>query len=115
MHLREAVFLHCMMKTENLYVYMYIHRKKTSVLLIIPLFLSNLALYWFTAVGSETLFYSNKYYRRPDWLFPRSYCYFPPKPPDTPDPSAISRQNLCCHVINLQALFPFHCQSALNM
>ncbi len=36
-----------------------------------------------------------------------------------PDPTAISHQNsrypLCCHVINLPALFPFHCQTALNM
>ncbi len=35
--------------------------------------LSNRALYWFTAVGSETIFYSNKCYS--DWLLSRSYCY----------------------------------------
>ncbi len=52
-------------------------------LTIILLLLSNRALYWFTAVGSETVFYSIICYKLPDWLFPRSYCYFPPKPPDT--------------------------------
>ncbi len=47
----------------------------------ILLLLSNRALYWFTAVGSEIVFYSNKCYKLPDWLLPRFYCYFPPKPP----------------------------------
>ncbi len=50
---------------------------------IILLLLSNRALYWFTAVGSETIFYSNRCYKLPHWLLPRSNCYFPPKPPDT--------------------------------
>ncbi len=55
-----------------------------TIYMFILLLLSNRALYWFTAVGSETVFYSNKCYKLPDWLLPRSYCYFPPKSPDTP-------------------------------
>ena len=51
--------------------------------IFILLLVSKRALYWFTAVGSETVFYSNKCYKFPDWLLPRSYCYFPPKPSDT--------------------------------
>ncbi len=54
-----------------------------TIYFIILLLLSNRALYWFTAVGSETVFYSNKCYELPDWLLPRFYCYFPPKPPDS--------------------------------
>ncbi len=50
---------------------------------LILLLLSNRAFYWFTVIGSETVFYSNKCYKLPDWLLPRSYCYFLPKPWDT--------------------------------
>ncbi len=48
-----------------------IHR----ILTIILLLLSNRALYRFTAIGSETVFYSNKCYMLPGWLLPRSFCY----------------------------------------
>ncbi len=54
-----------------------------DILMFILLLLSNRALYWFTTVGSETVFYSNKCYKLPDLLLHRTFCYFPPKSPDT--------------------------------
>ncbi len=39
--------------------------KITSFILLL---LSNRALYWFTAGGSKTVFYSNECYKLPDWL-----------------------------------------------
>ena len=50
-----------------------------SLCYLLLLLLNNRDLYWFTAVGSETVFYSNRCFNLPDWLLPRSNCYFLPK------------------------------------
>ncbi len=39
-----------------------------QVCIFILLLLSNKALYWFTAIGSKTVFYSKTCYKLPDWL-----------------------------------------------
>ncbi len=55
------------------------------------------SLYWFTAIGSETIFYFNKFYKLPDWLLPDPTaisCQNLQIPSVFPDPTAISCQNL---------------------
>ena len=48
--------------------------RRGLTMFFILLLLSNRAFYWFTAVGSETVFYNNKCYKLPDWLLPR-FCF----------------------------------------
>ena len=48
---------------------------RTKVSNIILLLVRNKARYWFTAVESDTVFYSYDCYKLPDWLFPRSYSF----------------------------------------
>ncbi len=89
-----------------------LENKTAGVMIMLhPTVVSNRTLYWFKVVGSETVFYSNRCYQLPDWLLPRSncyfapnptdtlcvprsYCYFPPKPPDTP---SVIMWSICQH------------------
>ena len=66
----------------------------------ILLLVCNRAHYWFTAAGSDTIFYNNDCYKQPDWLFLKSYTFSHQIsqilllfPPESPNPS------VCYHVI----------------